>query len=292
VEQQHPTVPIDLPLDKPSVVAVLVRELAVLYAQGMALGDSAPLDVLGLHRPTTFDPSTREWGVGMRGDHHYSLVVSNQGDVDWKLFPDLLAIAHSHPRDLAFVHATDDGPNLQNDVRFSHGIQVTNLLNELLALGVNAVVDHARAMTHLMPSNQDVRANYRTGGEYGQEELLFVPYRYDVTAGTMSLIAPNPAIVVHFGPALGVRQTVLPTPLRGYSDIVSQFISPIRIGYGVPSKPTLLWKGWLQCGWGDASAGMTLAGNQPPMFANAKSRKEIEAEVKLMGIKIPDHITP
>jgi hypothetical protein len=287
--EQPDTQPTDPSLDPNGVVSVLTPELALLYAQSLALGDRGPLDLLEVATPSSFNPATREWGVGQRENGEHILVIGQQGEVDWRLFPRVLPIAHSHPFEPTFVASNDAAPVLEHDVPFRKGIQLVALINELLANG--GVVEFARALTRLLPSNQDVRSNYRAGGEYGQEELLFTPYRFDVQQGILTVAATSPGILVHFGPALGVRSQDIPIQIRGYQEIVSQFIAPVRIGHGPPKGSVELWRGWLSCGWTD-QAGMTMSANPPPNHAQARRRMQVEAAVRAMGRTIPDSVVP
>jgi hypothetical protein len=286
MEQQHPG---NLPLNQPSVIATLLTELAMLYAQGLALGQNEPLDILGLQRPPHFQTATREWGVGGLDAHHCALVISNQGDVDWKLFPQCLPLAHSHPIDAGFVNAGAGAGLLNHDVGFNQGIDLLALIGELIQLP-SPVVDFSAALTRIVPSNQDVRANYRLSADHAIEEVLFLPYRYHVANGTLSLGANDPGLMVHFGPVLGIPKAI-PQQIGSYSDIVTSFIAPIRISHGIPKAPVQIWTGWLQCGWGD-QGGMTLSAGQPASFGAARTRTAIEDAVKQAGVQIPVSALP
>jgi hypothetical protein len=276
--------------NKPSVVAVLVRELALLYAQGLALGDMDPLRILDVQTPPDFDPRSREWGVGRREDGQYVLVVCHEGEVEWSLFPGILPLAHSHPYEVRFVTATGGVGNLQHDVAFGQGIHLLNLINELLP--ADGVVEFTAALPRLVPSNQDIRANYAVGGRLGLPELLFTPYRYDSEKGTLSIDKRHPGLVITFGPALGVRRETIPERIRGYQEVVSLFVSPIAIGYGLPNHLTQVWSGWLRCGWADQAGGMSLSSAPPPERAQAASRPEVEEAVVKMGRTIPPSAMP
>jgi hypothetical protein len=276
---------------EPSVVAVLVRELALLYAQGLALGDEDPLKILKVQTPPQFDPRSREWGVGQREDGgDYVLVVCHEGEVDWSLFPGILPLAHSHPYEVGFVTAEHGAGNLDHDVAFRQGIHLLNLINELLT--TPGVVEYTASLTRLVPSNQDIRANYAVGGRLGLRELLFTPYRYDPHRGTLSIDQAHPGLVITFGPALGVRQQTIPEVIRGYQEVVGLFVSPIAIGYGLPNHLTQVWSGWLRCGWADQAGGMALSSAPPPERARAASRPEVEEAVSRMGRKIPPSAIP
>jgi hypothetical protein len=276
---------------EPSVVAVLVRELALLYAQGLALGDADPLRILNVQTPPKFDPRSREWGVGQREDGDYVLVVCHEGEVEWSLFPGILPLAHSHPYEVGFVNAAVGAGNLQHDVAFGQGIHLLNLINELLTLPAG-VVDYTASLTRLLPSNQDIRANYAVGGRLGLRELLFTPYRYDSHQGTLSIDPAHPGLVITFGPALGVRRQTIPEVIAGYHEVVSLFVSPIAIGYGLPNHLTQIWSGWLTCGWADQAGGMALCSAPPPGRAQSASRPEVEEAVSRMGRKIPPSAMP
>lgn len=74
------------------------------HADGIALmqrlmrGDPSALAEVGFHRDGTFDPSTREWGLGKLGDK-FVLIAGEHTTVDWSVVAGVTPIGHSHPID-------------------------------------------------------------------------------------------------------------------------------------------------------------------------------------------------
>jgi hypothetical protein len=120
----------------------------------------------------------------------------------------LAAIAHSHPLDQAFVTGPVEDPSggeiPHAGVPFNEGIPIITLLQTVVQHG--CFLDVVPAITKVLPSNQDIRANYLTGAG---AENLYLPYRLN-DAGQLSVEGNDPAIVVNFGPVRAILANPLP----------------------------------------------------------------------------------
>ena len=66
--------------------------------QALADGDRKALKGLGLGTlPKGFDPRSVEWGLGVLPDGKYVIIRGDHGAVDWAPFPEVRALAHTHP---------------------------------------------------------------------------------------------------------------------------------------------------------------------------------------------------
>ena len=76
----------------------------------LAAGDRSALKNLGLEKlPKGFDPRSVEWGLGVLPDGKYVIVRGDAGVVDWTPFPEVRALAHSHPYRASKVLKADGG---------------------------------------------------------------------------------------------------------------------------------------------------------------------------------------
>ncbi|MBL8620263.1 MAG: DUF4157 domain-containing protein [Myxococcales bacterium] len=70
----------------------------IALMQRLMRGDPSALAEVGFHRDGTFDPSTREWGLGKIGNK-FVLIAGEHTTVDWSVVAGVTPIGHSHPID-------------------------------------------------------------------------------------------------------------------------------------------------------------------------------------------------
>lgn len=251
------------------------REKAQSYIQALALGDLKPLKKLDVKPPKNFNPQSREWGLGWDKDvKKFLIVFAGEGEVAWNRLPSVVPLAHSHPLDPAFVSgsAAPYEPNIPADVPFPKGIKVLELLNELAGIE-DSLVAWSVAATKLLPSNQDLQANFLSGSR----ERLYTPYRFNPQTGALSVTTSHPAIAIDFGPT---HATLAPEweehPVEGVADsaLYKSFIAKIDVVLADERRATLtpIWSGYLTCGWEDLGGGLA---HQPPRaLSDARSRSQ------------------
>jgi hypothetical protein len=98
----EPTFSIDaiIKVGKPIVVGNRIesRTDADAILKKLAAGDPKALTSIGLEKlPKGFDPRSVEWGLGVMPDGKYVIVRGDHGSVDWGPFPEVRALAHTHP---------------------------------------------------------------------------------------------------------------------------------------------------------------------------------------------------
>ena len=66
--------------------------------QRLSRGDASALKEIGFEGDPSFDPSTREWGLG-KFDGKYIIIAGEPSAVDWRALAGVEMIGHSHPLD-------------------------------------------------------------------------------------------------------------------------------------------------------------------------------------------------
>src|SRR5690606_3386605 len=120
--------PVGDPLTSEADAQSIIRELAN--------GRTDALRALGIEPPDGFDPTSTEWGIGRRPDGSYIIIKGGPTAVDWGPFPDVVAVAHSHP---------DMGSNHLQNVDADGGVSVAQI-----------IANDGPDRVHFLPSGADL----------------------------------------------------------------------------------------------------------------------------------------
>ena len=136
----------------------------------LAQGDLSALAEVGVHgMPDAFhsDSGQRsagqiEWGLGRLPNGEVILIRGEAGQVDWGRYPDVVALAHSHP---------------------SHDESMSAKVLDLSGGGtVDQVLNHFDNSINLLPSSADLRFVHARGIE---GHVVHSPYRYNPATGQL-----------------------------------------------------------------------------------------------------------
>jgi hypothetical protein len=216
--------------------------------------------------PDSYDPREREWAIGLdQSCGRIVLVMGSGADIDWPKLPHCQPISHSHPLDTEFMTGNKPLPfGLKKDV-WDRGVKLEDLIQEMFSQGVpDPSPSWANTMVALLPSDQDMRANYLTDAG---KEVLYTPYRWNSGTKKMTVARGDAPIVIEFGP---VKAALVKGAKRGPgvndSDLYRKFVGRMIIKGGQDT----IWDGWISCSWREVQNWLTTQNPEP----DAKTKDE------------------